>query len=128
MRVLVLHSRYLSGAVSGENRVVDDEVRLLREGGHEVSVFFPTRRASSLGAALEGFSAVWSRAAVERVRQITERQRPDIVHCHNLFPALSPAVIRAARSAGAAVVMTLHNYRLICLPATLLRKGKVCED
>jgi len=24
--------------------------------------------------------------------------------------------------------MTLHNFRLMCLPATLLRKGKVCED
>jgi len=24
--------------------------------------------------------------------------------------------------------MTLHNYRLICLPSTLLRKGRVCED
>jgi glycosyltransferase involved in cell wall biosynthesis len=118
----------MSGAVSGENRVVDDEVRLLREGGHEVSVFSPARRAGTIGAAMEGLSAVWSRAAVERVRQIAGRERPDIVHCHNLFPALSPGVLRAARSAGAGVVMTLHNYRLGCLPATLLRRGKVCED
>ena len=129
MRVLVLHSRYLSGAVSGENRVVDDEVRLLREGGHEVNVFFPPRRAGrTFGAIQEGLSAVWSRAAVEHVQQVVKRERPDVVHCHNLFPALSPGVLRAAGSAGAAVVMTLHNYRLICLPSTLLRKGRVCED
>lgn len=129
MRVLVLHSRYLSGAVSGENRVVDDEVRLLREGGHEISVFFPARRADrNFGGLQEGVSAVWSRAAVESVQQVVEQERPDVVHCHNLFPALSPAVLRAAGSAGAAVVMTLHNYRLMCLPATLLREGKVCED
>jgi glycosyltransferase involved in cell wall biosynthesis len=129
VRVLVLHSRYLSGAVSGENRVVDDEVRLLREGGHEVSVFFPPRRAGrTFGAIQEGLSAVWSRGAVEHVQQVVERERPDVVHCHNLFPALSPGVLRAAGRAGAAVVMTLHNYRLICLPSTLLRKGKVCED
>jgi glycosyltransferase involved in cell wall biosynthesis len=25
-------------------------------------------------------------------------------------------------------VATLHNYRLLCLPATLLRDGRICED
>jgi hypothetical protein len=34
--VLIIHSRYLSGAASGENRVVEDESRLLSEGGHHV--------------------------------------------------------------------------------------------
>jgi hypothetical protein len=29
MRILVLHSQYLSGAASGENRVVEDESQLL---------------------------------------------------------------------------------------------------
>jgi glycosyltransferase involved in cell wall biosynthesis len=47
---------------------------------------------------------------------------------HNLFPRITPVALRAARSAGAAVVVTLHNYRLMCLPATLLRGGSVCED
>ena len=50
MRVLILHSRYLSGAASGENRVVDDEARLLAEAGHQVDVWDPapsdTQRAS----------------------------------------------------------------------------------
>ena len=26
------------------------------------------------------------------------------------------------------LVLTLHNYRLLCLPATFLRDGKTCED
>jgi len=33
LRVLVVHSRYLSGPSSGENRVVEDEARLLQEAG-----------------------------------------------------------------------------------------------
>ena len=41
MRVLVLHSRYLSGAASGENRVVEDEVDLLRGAGIEVESWTP---------------------------------------------------------------------------------------
>jgi glycosyltransferase involved in cell wall biosynthesis len=38
---------------------------------------------------------------------------------------LSPAVLRTA---AAPVVVTLHNYRLLCLPATFLREGRACED
>ena len=41
---------------------------------------------------------------------------------------LSPAVLRVAAAEGASVVATLHNYRLMCLPATFLRDGRVCED
>ena len=51
--------------------------------------------------------------------------RPDVIHVHNLYPMLSPAVLRTT---AAPVVMTLHNYRLMCLPATFLRDGRTCED
>jgi glycosyltransferase involved in cell wall biosynthesis len=129
MRVLILHSRYLSGAVSGENRVVGDEARLLRDAGHEVDLLAPSPDASSVsGRVRAGVSAVWARGAAERVMRLVRERRIDIVHVHNLFPTLSPAVLSSARSAGAAVVMTLHNYRLMCLPATFLRDGHVCES
>lgn len=52
--------------------------------------------------------------------------RPDIVHIHNTWFAMSPLAARAARSSGAGVVMTLHNYRLICANAQLFRSGEVC--
>jgi glycosyltransferase involved in cell wall biosynthesis len=41
---------------------------------------------------------------------------------------MSPAAYDAARGAGAAVVQTLHNYRLTCPGGQFLREGKVCED
>jgi glycosyltransferase involved in cell wall biosynthesis len=129
VRVLLLHSRYLSGAASGENRVLDEEGRLLREAGHDVSVWAPE---PEVGGALANVrtagSAIWSRRASRQVATMARRERIDVVHVHNLFPTLSPAVLRAARSSGAAVVMTLHNYRLMCLPANLLRDGRPCED
>jgi glycosyltransferase involved in cell wall biosynthesis len=40
---------------------------------------------------------------------------------------LSPAVLRATNDADSKVVATLHNYRMLCLPATCLRGGKICE-
>lgn len=129
MRVLFLHSRYLSGPVSGENRVVDDEVRLLRGAGHDVGVLSPEPvvqdRADRVRAAA---SAIASRRAARLVRDIVRDRAVEVVHVHNVFPTLSPAVLPAAHEAGAAVVMTLHNYRLMCLPATFLRDGRICED
>jgi len=129
MRILILHSRYLSGPVSGENRVVDDETELLRRQGHEVTVWNPSVEETATGNLMRaGVETIWSRRASAEVRRRIEVGRPDIVHCHNMFPALSPAVLRTARSQGTTTVVTLHNFRMLCLPATLLRDGRPCED
>ena len=39
MKVLVVHARYRSGAPSGENTVVDQEVEDLRSAAHDVSQY-----------------------------------------------------------------------------------------
>ncbi|MEI9814154.1 MAG: hypothetical protein WDO18_16580 [Acidobacteriota bacterium] len=44
------------------------------------------------------------------------------------FPLISPASYYAAAKQGAAVVQTLHNYRLICPGAVLARAGRPCEE
>lgn len=127
MRVLVLHSRYTSGPASGENRAVEDEVRLLAEAGHDVRAWLPSPGGAT-GLRLAGLAAgmVWSREAASEVRRLIAERRPDVVHCHNLFPMLSPSVLAAAGDVP--VVLTLHSYRLLCLSAVLVRDGRVCED
>lgn len=129
MRILIVHSRYLSGAASGENRVVEDEARLLKQAGHDVWVLAPDPDASGLvGQIRAGTSAIWSGRATHSIDRIVRQHGVEVVHAHNLFPALSPAALRSAASAGAAVVVTLHNFRLMCLPANLLRDARPCED
>lgn len=129
MRILVLHNRYRSGDTSGENRVVRDEIELLRSAGHLVVSWEAEPDVVSVaGQARAAVDAVWSRRASRKVRDIVERRGIEVVHAHNLFPSLSPAVLRAARSREAAVVVTLHNYRFLCLPATLTRDGRPCEE
>lgn len=125
MRILVLHSRYLTGSASGENRVADDEVRLLREAGHDVFDWQPAveQDRHRLGVAAD---AVWSRSAARAVERLSADVRPDVVHVHSLYPRLSPAVLRSVPD-DVPVVMTLHNFRLMCLPATYLRNGSICE-
>jgi glycosyltransferase involved in cell wall biosynthesis len=129
VRIVVGHSRYLS-ASSGENQVVDDETRLLEMAGHEVFTWQPSSEEHQHGLSLvkTGMSAIWSVSAARELRHLLRDTGADVLHLHNLFPMLSPAAIRIAREEGVAVVMTLHNYRMLCLPASLLRDGRVCED
>ena len=73
-------------------------------------------------------NAVWSNDWHEKVRQLLEQHRPDIVHVHNWWPQMSPAVCYVAHSARVPVIHTLHNYRLLCPNAIFFRDGHICEN
>ncbi|WP_327674340.1 glycosyltransferase [Kitasatospora sp. NBC_00458] len=132
MHVLVVHNRYSSAQPSGENRVVDEEVGLLRAAGHRVDVF--ERRSDEIaGRSLLGKVAVpllvpWNPAVRTELADRLRAEPPDVVHVHNVFPLLSPAVIAACADAGVPVVATLHNYTQVCPPGTLHRDGGECTE
>ncbi|EKX64079.1 glycosyltransferase [Streptomyces ipomoeae] len=132
MRVLVVHNRYSSAQPSGENRVVDEEVALLRAAGHRVDVF--ERRSDDIAArSLLGKVAVpllvpWNPAVRAELAARLRTERPDVVHVHNVFPLLSPAVLAACADADVPAVATLHNYTQICPPGTLQRDGRLCTE
>ncbi|GGJ03474.1 glycosyltransferase [Streptomyces brasiliensis] len=132
MHVLVVHNRYASAQPSGENKVVDQEVALLREAGHRVEVF--ERRSDDIAArSLAGKAALpllvpWNPAVRSELAARLRTERPDVVHVHNVFPLLSPAVLAACADAGVPAVATLHNYTQICPPGTLQRDGRPCTE
>lgn len=128
VRIAVLHSRYLSGPASGENRVLSDDIKLLTDAGHEVKSWTPSPGRTRKDQAKAAVQAIWSIDAVARVRDLVENWGAQILHCHNLFPLLSPAIIREASDSGAGVVMTLHNYRLMCVKGSFHRDGRTCEE
>lgn len=124
MDILLLHNFYLHRG--GEEQVFEAERRLLEARGHRVSVYTLDNAAlRGMNAAGQAALSLWNPAAYRAVRALAPAG--GVVHVHNAFPLLSPAVYYAARRAGAAVVQTLHNYRLVCPNAMLLRGGRVCE-
>ena len=50
-----------------------------------------------------------------------------MVHSHNTFPLISPALHWACAKERVPIVQTLHNYRLLCLSAFLFREGASAE-
>jgi glycosyltransferase involved in cell wall biosynthesis len=133
MKILIAHNNYRSEVPSGENRVVAAEIELLRSaGGVEVipmieeSDSIQTGGIASIANAIPG--PIYSPAGVRRFRHLLQAEKPDVVHLHNVFPLISPWVIRIARSSGIPVVHTVHNYRHSCVKGVHYRDGRVCTD
>ncbi|MCR9247387.1 MAG: glycosyltransferase family 4 protein [bacterium] len=127
MRVLIVHNEYRQPG--GEDVVFRAEARMLRDAGHEVRTFVVHNDDVDDGTPLRnGVRAIWNRQAAGRIAALVREHEVDVTHFHNTMPQLSPAVIRAARRAGSATVLTLHNYRLVCPAGTFFRGGKICVD
>jgi glycosyltransferase involved in cell wall biosynthesis len=127
MKILIVHNFYRQPG--GEDVVFREEVRLLRDAGHEVvTMTADNDEVVGGGSFRDGIRSVWNRGFAARVDETVRRHGSEVAHFHNTLPVVSPASLRAARGAGAAVVATLHNYRLVCPSATLFRDGQVCES
>lgn len=132
MRIVTVHNYYRSAAPSGENLVVEREGAALEALGHEVIRF--ERNSDEI----EGWSKakkatlpaqiIWSGQARRDLSAVLHKHRPDVVHVHNTFPLLSPAVLHASRDAKVPVVATIHNKRLVCASGDFFRNGIPCHD
>jgi glycosyltransferase involved in cell wall biosynthesis len=126
MRILQLHTRYREQG--GEDAVVRAEADLLRRRGHEVVQHELRNPPDAAHAAVALALAPWNPLEARLVRGIAEQIRPDVVHVHNTWYAMSPAVLWSLRRVGVPVVVTLHNFRLLCANGQLFRDGAPCED
>ncbi len=126
LRILVAHCRYQQRG--GEDAVADAECELLERHGHRVErLIRDNRDIGSGGRAALAARTLWSARTVREVAQRVQAFRPHVIHVHNTFPLLSPSLYWAAARQGVPVVQTLHNFRLLCAQAMLLRDGAVCE-
>ena len=127
MKILVAHNRYLYRG--GEDTVVDAEVNLLRQRGHQVWVYSRDNTELQYLAPFEAAKTTfWSRQTVQELQKIHQQFSPDLIHAHNTFPLISPSLYGVAKKLRIPVVQTLHNFRLVCPQAMLLREGKHCEE
>src|SRR5947209_7894885 len=112
MKIALVHNTYLQPG--GEDEVFEAEAAILRNAGHDVV------KVRVHNSAIQGMSkpallsnTIWNRRAARDVRIAVRRERVEVVHCHNIFPLISPSIYYAARAEGVPVVQTLHNYRLL---------------
>jgi glycosyltransferase involved in cell wall biosynthesis len=123
-RIAVVHSFYSSRAPSGENAVVEAEMRALLRAGHRVELFaahtdeLEQRPLYGLSSALRVSSGV-GRSPLPELEDFA----PDVTHIHNLFPNWGRRWVASLESP---FVATLHNFRTICSNGLLFRDDSVC--
>jgi glycosyltransferase involved in cell wall biosynthesis len=128
-RILFIHNCYQQAG--GEDNVVEAEISLLRSYGHDVELWSVDNKnlpASLAGKIKTAFTTSYSATSRLIARDWLRSFKPDVVHVHNFFPQISPSIYDACLDEGVPAVQTLHNYRLICPGAMLMRQGKICEQ
>lgn len=145
MRILLANKFFYHHG--GPETVLFAQRDLLRSAGHEVIDFSmqdprnePSAYARYFGPHMDlqavkptrgSLQTAWrfldSRPASENMRRLVRDCRPDIAHLHSINHQLTPSIIRVLRDEGVPVVMTLHDYKLVCPAYTLLADGKICE-
>ncbi|MBA3972603.1 MAG: glycosyl transferase family 1 [Candidatus Solibacter sp.] len=126
MKILTVHNAYRH--LGGEDVSRQTYIRLLEERGHEVDSFDVSNADYSTPELVARSPLmVYNPFARSRLKSAVALSNPDIVHFHNTFPLLSPAVFGAAAALGRPVVFSIHNYRLFCLNACLYREARPCQ-
>jgi len=86
---------------------------------------------SKLSFTLPGFKAVgrffYSFEAKKKIEELIKKEKPELVHIHNIYHQISPSILSVFKKYKIPVVMTVHDYKLICPNYKLFTKGKVCE-
>lgn len=119
--ILLIHNTYLQKG--GEDSIVEQEIKCLKEENYKVSVLFFNNSSNKLSYPFQLF---FNLSAFYQVYKLVKQKQIGIVHVHNFYYKASPAVFWAAKLAGAKTILTLHNYRLFCLNGFLYYQHQPC--
>jgi glycosyltransferase involved in cell wall biosynthesis len=147
MRVLQVHKTFYP--TGGADTFFFKTCDLLTEHGHDVAHFSTKHAKNQLSpyAAyfVDGFNdsdvphlslarkakafrdGIYCFDARKKLSQLLKDFKPDVAHAHSINYQLSPSVFSAFRKSGVPVVITLHDYQIICGAGSLYVDDAVCE-
>jgi glycosyltransferase involved in cell wall biosynthesis len=121
--------------------------RILEEQGHEVSYFSMKNEKniesphSTYFVENVDFNApngimnrikcftrvIYSFEARRNIKQVVDLYQPDIVHLHNIYHQISPSILPILKKNDLPVVMTAHDYKVVCPNYSLFNGYEICE-
>jgi glycosyltransferase involved in cell wall biosynthesis len=146
MRLLMLAQSY-APVVGGVERMVEDLSGELSRRGHEVSVATLRQPGGEAEPEQSGVPVHTLGSLVHRVpaikldaerhhapplpdpettlalRRLLRRERPDVMHAHNW---LVNSYLPLDRDSGPALVLSMHDYGLVCATKRFLNRGADC--
>mgnify|MGYP001584926269 CR=1 FL=1 len=125
MRVLLIHTFYKQKG--GEDAVFKAEKELLKTKHTVDELLFDNHNLTAESKLKQVSNLFYNSSSYIKLEEKIKMFKPEVIHLHNLFYEASPSILYAAQEYKVPVVITLHNYRLICANALLLRESKICE-
>jgi glycosyltransferase involved in cell wall biosynthesis len=145
VRVLLVNKFLRPGA--GAETVFLATRELLAGAGHEViefamaspdnlpspqsAYFAPPRSYDARGGLVrrgrDAGAAIYSPAARRAIGRLVRDQRPDVAHLHNVYHQLTLSIVDELVAQRVPVVMTLHDYKVVCPAYTLFTEGAPCR-
>lgn len=74
------------------------------------------------------FKVVYSLEAANKIEKLIKTFKPGIAHVHSIYHQISPSILQVLKKYDIPVVMTLHDYKLVCPNMLLFRDCKICEE
>lgn len=131
----------------GAETVFFNTIKLLEEKGHTVIPFslqnkknisspyspffveYPELSESNLSTKIKNvFKFIYNKEAAENLERLIIKERPDIAHIHLMFNSLSVSILPVLKKHRIPIVMSVHDYRLVCPAYTFIDgKGNFCE-
>jgi len=145
MRVLLINKFFFP--FGGTETALFQTAKLLRGKGHQV-IFFSMSHAKNIPSQYARFFVsrvdfetvrgwrqkirgveriLFGRESRRRLEELLRVEKPDVAHLHNIYHHLSPGIIATLKKHGIPVVMTLHDYKLVCPAYRLFVHGKTCQ-
>lgn len=145
MKVLLVNKFfYLKG---GSERVFFSEAEMLKSNGHQIAFFsmFDQKNLPSPQSKyfvnhidyakhvnikleiLQGLKMLYSFEAKKKLKELLNDYQIDIVHLHNIYHQISPSILDVFTRYGIPIVMTLHDYKLVCPSHSMFVDGRPCE-
>lgn len=122
--VLMLHARYRNQG--GEERSFEEEVSLFERMGYSVHRI-DERNSHIKSSPFAALSAIFNFRIFLVVLKSIRTAKPELIYVNNLWMALSPSVLWAARLARVPVLQAVRNYRLVCPSAKLTNEGRCLQ-
>ncbi|WP_234571546.1 glycosyltransferase [Rhodohalobacter sp. 614A] len=113
-KILLVNDYYSEGGAEGVCRKIEEIVK--RRGG-TISFYYGSKKYRLPDSAKE---YIYSKKYYSEFKKKILEFEPDIIHLHNYYHLLSPSILKAIKdcrrsgSFNGRVVMTAHDYHLLC--------------
>jgi glycosyltransferase involved in cell wall biosynthesis len=145
MRILLINRKHFIDG--GADRVYLNTGKLLEDNGHNVA-YFSTVNDKNLytdynkyfidnikprqGTLLSKIQTVkkylYNDEVFVKLKKLIKDFKPDVAHIHLFYGALSSSILYTLKDNRIPIVITIHDYRLLCPVNSMLDKqGHICE-